>query len=234
MALDEAMLDMVASGSLPALFRTYSWSEPTLSLGYFQRYQEALDEPRFRSVPIVRRPTGGGALWHDAFEVTYAIVVPDSHPLSRPSSRLYRGVHSAIVSTLQAMTVPAIRRADLPMLPSLGPKPLLCFLDQDDDDLLIDGHKVVGSAQRRRNGAVLQHGSIRLRRSVTTPELMGIEDLVSNPLGMDLKSLLGPTILNALGLEARELHLAEERLIDQIATCYEETRYRTTAWTQRR
>src|SRR5947209_20176933 len=77
MALDEALLDSVAADPSRAVLRTYSWSVPTLSLGYFQRFAESQADPRWRSVPIVRRPTGGGALWHDR-EVTYAVVIPRS------------------------------------------------------------------------------------------------------------------------------------------------------------
>ena len=97
MATDEALLESVAAKASSAVVRTYSWSVPTLSLGYFQPIARAEAEPRWRGVPIVRRPSGGGALWHDR-EVTYAVVVPRSHPLSRrsgdstgPSTRRSRG-----------------------------------------------------------------------------------------------------------------------------------------------
>src|SRR5689334_9170111 len=65
MALDEALLDAVDAEPSSAVLRTYGWSEPTLSLGYFQAIAEAEADPRWRDVPIVRRPSGGGALWHD-------------------------------------------------------------------------------------------------------------------------------------------------------------------------
>ena len=91
MAMDEALLDSVADDPTMAVVRTYEWSMPTLSLGYFQKMEEVAADPRWASVPIVRRPTGGGALWHDR-EVTYAVVVPSAHPASRPSRSLYRNV----------------------------------------------------------------------------------------------------------------------------------------------
>ena len=109
MALDEALLEWVAGGASTACLRTYGWTTPTLSLGYFQRLAEAQADPRFQSVPVVRRLTGGGAIWHH-HEVTYALVVAANHPLARPSTGLYRAVHAAIASALCAAGIAAARR----------------------------------------------------------------------------------------------------------------------------
>ena len=238
MSTDEAMLDMVALGKASSLYRTYSWAEPTLSLGYFQRLADVSEEDRFRSVPVVRRPSGGGALWHEATrEMTYAVVVPESHPLARPSSKLYQAVHAAIATTLRSYHIPAERRADLPPTPRLEPKPLLCFLDQDDDDLLIAGHKIVGSAQRRRHGAVLQHGSIVMGRSATTPELPGIEDLIiGDPVvtWVDFFAELNRAIFEVLKLDPSEIHPDDQSHLDRAASRLEVDRYRTTLWNARR
>src|SRR3954454_7619680 len=75
MAWDEALLDAVNNEPTTAVLRTYGWAEPTLSLGYFQRFAAAEADPRFQDAAIVRRPTGGGALWHE-LEITYALIVP--------------------------------------------------------------------------------------------------------------------------------------------------------------
>jgi lipoate-protein ligase A len=233
MAIDEAMLDMVASGELPAAFRTYGWSVPTLSLGYFQRYDDRLNDPRLATQPIVRRPTGGGALWHDQ-ELTYAVVVPEHHPLARPSYRLYETVHMAIASLLQSFAIPVRRRADLPEVPLEGPKPFLCFHDHDDNDLLLTGHKIVGSAQRRRRGAVLQHGSILLWHSKTTPELVGVLDLLP-PLGVvPIPLRIGPAIFDSLDLLPVAIRVEAQQRVDTLALHYETERYRTSEWTQKR
>ena len=82
MALDEAMLEEAARGDA-AYLRFYGWTVPTLSLGYFQRMADVRADPRWAGVPIVRRPTGGGAIWHH-HELTYAIAVPP-HVAARPS-----------------------------------------------------------------------------------------------------------------------------------------------------
>src|SRR3954469_7742966 len=99
MARDEALLDAVAEDPSCALLRTYGWAEPTLSLGYFQRHADAEADPRWRGVPIVRRPTGGGAIWHH-HELTYALILPAAHPLARPNVALYHAVHSAVAGLL--------------------------------------------------------------------------------------------------------------------------------------
>jgi lipoate-protein ligase A len=178
MALDEALLDAVASMEKPrALLRTYGWSEPTLSLGYFQRLAQVQAEARWRRVAIVRRPTGGGAIWHH-HELTYALAVPPGHPLAGSSTQLYRAVHAAIVSGLVDFGVRAERRGEVfPPADCERSRPLLCFTDRSPEDILFKGIKIVGSAQRRRGGAVLQHGSVLLARSCQTPELAGLCDV---------------------------------------------------------
>ena len=98
MALDEAMLEAVARDEA-AYLRFYGWTVPTLSLGYFQRMAEVRADPRWRRRPIVRRPTGGGAIWHH-HELTYALAVPAGSPLVRPNTALYRAVHGAIARVL--------------------------------------------------------------------------------------------------------------------------------------
>ena len=176
MALDEALLDTVAEDPSFALLRTYGWTEPTLSLGYFQPIAQAEADPRWHGVPVVRRPTGGGAIWHH-HELTYALVVPAAHPLARPAAALYHAVHSALAALLRRHGVDTAPRGAAPPSPS-APRPFLCFADRDPEDLVCQGAKIVGSAQRRRSGAILQHGSMLLRHSSFTPEFPGVGDLV--------------------------------------------------------
>src|SRR5262249_51091426 len=112
MAWDEALLDAVVADPSAAYLRTYGWSVPTLSLGYFQSYAEMEPDPRWRHVPVVRRPTGGGAIWHDQ-ELTYALILPPHHPLARPARELYLALHSAIVAILRSVGVAAGLRGPL-------------------------------------------------------------------------------------------------------------------------
>jgi lipoate-protein ligase A len=230
MALDEALLDSVASGS-PAVLRTYGWSEPTLSLGYFQPIARAEAEPRWRDVPIVRRPTGGGALWHD-LEVTYCIVVAACDPLARRSADLYRAVHVAIAGLLDESGLNAARRGEA-VATSDSSKPFLCFLDRDAEDVVSGSIKLVGSAQRRRAGAVLQHGSLLLARSSRTPELPGLAELsglAADTLAWSQRLL--EVIPTALGLEASSGILSDEERVRACDLAVEI--YRQKAWTRKR
>lgn len=181
MALDEAMLDHVAHDE-PGMahFRWYLWDPPALSLGYFQSIGSTPDS--WRDVPILRRATGGGAIWHDsAVELTYSFVLPASHPFAKRHILSYRAVHAAVGNHLREVFGLDARLAgdapDAPRPPSDRPKPFLCFHDRDDNDLLVGDRKVLGGAQRRRRGALLQHGSLLLATSSRTPDLPGVRDL---------------------------------------------------------
>jgi lipoate-protein ligase A len=232
MALDEAMLEASARGEA-AYLRCYGWTEPTLSLGYFQRIAEARGDPRFRGRPIVRRPTGGGAIWHDR-ELTYAIAVPPGSPLARPNTALYRAVHGAIAGLLADRGIPARRRGDQPpeIVGEPG-RPLLCFAGRDPEDLVFGNVKVVGSAQRRRGGAVLQHGSILLARSPDVPELPGLCDVADVPSAPEAwEPPVRRAIIDALALEPTAIGPADP-LRDR-AGQLEISIYRGAAWTEAR
>lgn len=234
MALDEALLDSVDRDPSAAVVRTYEWSVPTLSLGYFGEFAEAEADPRWRDVPIVRRPTGGGALWHDR-EITYAVVIPGSHPASRPSSALYRAIHSAIAAELRALGLDARRLGDLGPVDPSDPRRFLCFADRDAEDIVAQGSKLVGSAQRRRrgSGAVLQHGSLLLARSATTPELPGLAEV--GPAGAADRAwpaILAGALPRRLGLAATAdaVRPGEAEAARRLGL----ERYGRSSWTRRR
>jgi len=226
MALDEALLDAVdADPGAGAIVRTYGWSEPTLSLGYFQAIAAVEADPRWQGLAVVRRPSGGGALWHDR-ELTYAVVVPRAHRLAHRPSDLYRAVHGALAALLGARRRGAEggRGTD---------RPLLCFEDRDPEDLLIAGRKVLGSAQRRRPGSVLQHGSLLLERSSRTPGLLGLRDLAGAAVAdADWPRLVPAAIAAALELDLLPgtVTLAERRMAEERARWV----YGAPSWTHRR
>ncbi|WP_406700026.1 lipoate--protein ligase [Singulisphaera sp. Ch08] len=231
MALDEALLNAAAESPGLAFFRTYEWTEPTLSLGYFQSISQAESEPRWRDVAIVRRPTGGGAIWHH-HEVTYALVLPVSHPSARRGGTLYQEVHAAIARTFLSQGIPVMRRGEATTLEERV-RPFLCFQDRDAEDLVLTGSKVVGSAQRRRGGAVLQHGSILLTQSPTTPELPGAGDLAGAPTEKKAwAERLRESLPIALGLQPECVSLSSA--LQQHARDLETQVYRTPAWNRRR
>jgi lipoate-protein ligase A len=185
MALDEALLHRAAEGAPPVL-RFYEWQEPTLSLGYFQDYSDRDCHPGSANCAVVRRTTGGGAILHDR-ELTYSCILPSRHPLGRRAPELYNAIHNSIVAVLAeySLTANLVACGDQSShAAGCGARdqktePFLCFERRTPGDVLLDGWKVAGSAQRRQRGAVLQHGSILFERSPFAPALPGIHDLTS-------------------------------------------------------
>ncbi len=181
MAVDEALLETAIADGVATL-RWYQWSEPTVSLGYFQKSAELTGDQLLSQLPAVRRLSGGGAILHDD-ELTYSVALPANQKLFERPEQLYDIVHEAIVGSLREMGFPVslrgqtLKRAD---------EPLLCFLRQDSHDLTLGGSKVLGSAQRRRRGAILQHGSLIRRASPMAMQLPGLTDLCTAKVPDDL------------------------------------------------
>ena len=108
-------------------------------------------------------------------------------------------------------------------------RPLLCFTDPDPEDIVTKGVKIVGSAQRRRRGAVLQHGSFLLARSSRTPELLGVSDVAGESSGASMIGRIGcvKRIVDALGLESRPVDIPAKAAA--LAAELEMSRYRNSA-----
>ena len=150
MKTDEALLDRVQrSGG--AFLRLYRWDPPTLSIGRNQRMEA-------QSVPVVRRPTGGKAVWHD-HEVTYAVAAPIA--LFGSLRDAYCEIHTRLANALRFLGVDVTLA---PYRPTVRPSdgPASCFAQPVGGEILVGGRKLVGSAQVRRSGVFLQHGSILL------------------------------------------------------------------------
>ncbi|UCG32157.1 MAG: lipoate--protein ligase family protein [Phycisphaerales bacterium] len=162
MALDEALLEHIGQGSSPPTLRLYRWSPPTISLGYFQAYEEYESlPPPAGELAVVRRLTGGGAILHD-LELTYSLTLPNEHLLlSDGPTALYGKAHAVFVRALAALGVEAVPRGECDE-DSVRRGPFFCFSRQHRDDLVLGSGKLAGSAQRRTRTAVLQHGSVIL------------------------------------------------------------------------
>ena len=195
MAADECLLEAASADGLRAV-RLYRWSEPTVSLGYVQDEDEFQAEGRFSDLAAVRRLSGGGAILHH-LELTYSLVLPPGDPLVADPTRLYSLVHDAILDVLRAAGVEAAMRGEDR---KLSAEPFLCFIRGDRHDIVFEGHKIVGSAQRRRRGAVLQHGSLLLDTSPHATELPGINDLSdAERVTSEIGQTLGQSIARQLG-----------------------------------
>jgi lipoate-protein ligase A len=163
MAADEALASAVGAGQAEPTLRLYGWVRPTVSLGFLQRGSAGVDRAAClrRGIPLVRRITGGRALLH-AEELTYSVAVPLAGPwgaLSVPAS--FRALSMGLVEMLRRLGVPA----------TIGPSGEgdggaalsgLCFLARRMPAILVEGRKLVGSAQRRSGAWLLQHGSLLL------------------------------------------------------------------------
>jgi lipoate-protein ligase A len=237
MAVDEALLNDAANGGVASL-RLYQWSEPTLSLGYFQSYGDRKFHSASQSAALVRRLSGGGALLHHR-ELTYSICLPAAHPLARQSPALYHAVHRAIIETLAFWdlepTLVGVQRSTRD-----ADEPFLCFSRRTEFDVVLPSPrqaaasaKIVGSAQRRRLGAVLQHGAVLLGASPLAPELTGVADVAGRtPSSVELTSALASPIGRALELDLRPQSIDGQ--LREIAQRLEREKYANRLWTERR
>jgi lipoate-protein ligase A len=153
MALDEALLERASIVGRPVL-RFYGWREPAATFGYFQRFKEVAAWTHLR--PLIRRPTGGGLVPHDR-DWTYSLVFPPTHFWHRlPAVESYRRVHEGVHQAF----------ASLGIKTELAPSPLRltpgqCFAGAERFDVVRDGAKIAGAAQRRNRQGLLIQGSVQ-------------------------------------------------------------------------
>ena len=246
MALDHALAAMGSPGE--GVVRFYGWAAPTVSFGRNEPADGLYDdaEAARHGIDFVRRPTGGRAVLHDA-ELTYAVVVGDRMPGG--PRKLYARIHEALARGLARLgaEVSVAGRGDA-LPPNAGP----CFRVPASGEVVARGRKLVGSAQVRLGGALLQHGSIILEGdqsilAVLRKEREGArksEEAASIASAATLRSLIGavvPDTLIAALAEAFRLELGgswrtgryHERELDE-ADRLERERYSDPGWTWRR
>lgn len=160
MGLDEALL---GSRDAPVTLRFYTWSPDTLSIGYFQKLADVPGHERAGA--RVRRITGGGAI-HHVNELTFSISAALAHPLyAGPVGESYRRVHDVLIAALAGFGIEARLRGE-GALSSDRDATGMCFHHSATLDVAWADRKGIGSAQRRTQGRVLHHGSIKLGTSV--------------------------------------------------------------------
>ncbi len=252
MAVDEAIMDAAREGRITLRF--YAWSPPCLSLGRHQpaRGRYDLEAARERGIDVVRRPTGGRAIYHHR-ELTYAVAAPAG--LWGGLRSAYRRINRALLrglSRLGAEVAEAGRDARVP-----GPSSRACFRDPLPGEIVAGGRKLVGSAQWRDRGALLQHGSILLHDEQEMAERLrldgasrkpaagrppaetepaggpsaGLSDLLDEVPPPDrLAQALRPGFRDVLGLPVRDGRLSAAEVERAEAL---EARYRGDDWTWR-
>jgi lipoate-protein ligase A len=236
MAIDQAMLDRAGRGE--RWLRLYRWAPHCLSFGRHEPALRRYDRPKIADLglDVVRRPTGGRAVWH-AEELTYALAVPGD--ALGGLRQAYEEIHRMLLAALRMLGVgaemaPARRTAGL----DAG----ACFASPAGGEIVIGGRKVVGSAQLREGGGLLQHGSILLAGQQTT-----VHDVT---LGGGPADLAGP-LADAIG-RSPGIHEVADAVAVAAADCWDgdweratlsaellaegarhEVRFRSPAWTWR-
>jgi len=247
MAMDEALLACVSTGASPPTVRVFGWLPPTVSIGHSQDPAAEIDlEACARAgVGVVRRPTGGRAVFHSG-ELTYSVAGPSGvAPLGATIMEAYRAIGEALVAGLATLGVaasleetgtdPGVRR---------GRASQPCFVSSGRFEVVFGGRKLVGSAQRRAGGGVLQHGSLLvdsrhagladLLPSLTNAEREAVrrsldarsttlEGILGRPIAFDeVAAALRKGFAGAWSIELPEGSLtdAEETLTAQLASAY--------------
>ncbi|PQO39186.1 lipoate--protein ligase family protein [Blastopirellula marina] len=214
MAVDEAILRGAVDLGVPTL-RFYGWDEPTLSLGYFQKYDDRRQHQASVNCTCVRRASGGGAIMHDR-ELTYSFVAPVRDSRSEETTRWFDLFHETLIEVLAKWGINA-HLSGKPQSTST-PDPFLCFLRRHEVDVIVDGNKICGSAQRRHQVAVLQHGSVILQQSACAPELPGLAEITGQQISSETlieqwKECLSATFQSTYvpgELTAKEVESAQE------------------------
>jgi lipoate-protein ligase A len=263
MAIDEAILHAVSENKAPPTIRFYGWQPAALSLGYFQSVHKStnIDALRARGFDLVRRPTGGRAVFHQ-HELTYSIIVPESDPdIPRTVNEAYRVLSFGLLYGFRTLGLQAelmnlykkVEYAD-----GQDYRSSACFDAPSWYELVVEGRKVAGSAQTRKKGVLLQHGSILLELDIDLLlELLGVTEhdafqrskqkLLAS--AVSINHLLrakgrGPCTVDELKQPFREglargldLQLYDDRLSvyeQELVAFYADSKYRSEQWTFRK
>ena len=197
MAIDEALLE---TASAP-IIRFYGWQRPSLSFGYFGRFADVAQEQAQRD--IVRRWTGGGIVYHGS-DLTYSIILPAAVASRFRSSRnVYAEVHGAIVHALAAESSVALASSAAPKVSEA------CFANAVESDVISNGKKIAGAAQRRTRAGLLHQGSIQCE----TLPISFCDDFARALCPAFERNLSAPEVLERAEVIAREKYATREWLL---------------------
>ncbi len=254
MAIDEMLLlnnFNFLNKESESILRLYGWSEPTLSLGYFQKFPFSinfLNNPKTEkkhSFGIVRRLTGGGTVLHD-IEITYSFIISESNSLI-PAGIVesYKAICQGIVKGLEKLGVKAefFETKDIQNSGQYATKTDFCFATHSKYDVLVGGKKLVGSAQRRRKGIILQHGSIILDIDKEKNSYLLEKGINCFQEAVSLKQILGYQVdfekisqilvegfKTALGIDFKRINLNPWQI--KSAESLKNEKYETDQWTK--
>ncbi|MFC7062735.1 lipoate--protein ligase family protein [Halobacillus seohaensis] len=206
MALDETLLNWHSEGKIPPVLRFYGWKPAGLSVGYFQKVKGKIDLDAIKKngFELVRRQTGGRAVLHDD-ELTYSVIVSEGHS-QMPASvkQAYLVLSQGLLEGFKELDISAEFAIPEEKLNSNGSA--VCFEEPSWYELIVDGKKAAGSAQTRKKGVILQHGSIPINVDETKlfdmfiyknerikerarqsfgDKAVSINNLVEQPIGFD-------------------------------------------------
>jgi lipoate-protein ligase A len=248
LAIDETLLRTAGRSPGRPTVRFYAWDRPTVSVGYGQPLDGAVDRAYCAAagIPLVRRPTGGSALLHEPprREVTYSVAAgAEAFPGADDVLDTYRVIGRGLAAGFARLGV-AVDVVDVARVRRARAVPAFCFARTGAYEIAAGGRKLVGSAQRRRSGAFLQHGAVllgvdRARLSAVFPEarvgdpgLTTLAALLGRPPGFDeVVAALTEGLAGALGARLSPGGLAEDEI--RLAHRLVADKYGTAAWTER-
>ena len=235
MAADDALLTLCGRGetlrerspqSGPPTLRLFGFRPACLSLG---RFQPADQVPRPPGLDLVRRPTGGGAVVHRG-DICYSIVLPLSHPVAAGSIvESYQRLARGLAAGLEALGLPPLTAT---AAPDKAARRAWCFEAVAPHELTLAGRKLVGSAQARREGALLQQGSIPALGGPEPAEAAAtsLQEALGRPVSWDeLAEALIRGFARAWGIEIRPGELTAEE--EELARWLEREWYADPDWT---
>ncbi|CUY01067.1 lipoate--protein ligase family protein [Staphylococcus epidermidis] len=258
MAMDEALLNFVSRGEIDPVIRFYTWNPATLSIGYFQRLQKEIDidKVKEKGYGLVRRQTGGRGVLHDK-ELTYSVIVPESHP-NMPSTvtEAYKIISQGLLEGFKNLgfeTYFAIPRSKEERDKLKQPRSSVCFDAPSWYELVVEGRKIAGSAQTRQKGVILQHGSIlqdididdlfdmfkfkneRLKAKMKenfVQKAVAINDISNQHITLnEMKNAFEAGFKKGLNIDFKPLELTEKQ-IEEVQEL--EEKYRSEAWMYRK
>lgn len=258
MAMDEALLNFVSRGEIDPVIRFYTWNPATLSIGYFQRLQKEIDidKVKEKGYGLVRRQTGGRGVLHDK-ELTYSVIVPESHP-NMPSTvtEAYKIISQGLLEGFKNLgfeTYFAIPRSKEERDKLKQPRSSVCFDAPSWYELVVEGRKIAGSAQTRQKGVILQHGSIlqdididdlfdmfkfkneRLKakmRENFVQKAVAINDISNQHITLnEMENAFEAGFKKGLNIDFKPLELTEKQL-EEVQEL--EDKYRSEAWMYRK